>query len=75
MKLPTGLVAIPKYKYKLTKIEVTMETKDLVICRDCKHFGQRLCGERIVGGWCFHWNGQTDSKGWCFLAEREGEQA
>ena len=59
MKLPTGLVAIPKYEYKLTKIEVTMETKELVICEDCKHFGQRMCGDRIVGGWCFHWNGQT----------------
>ena len=82
-KLPGPKVLIPKYKDIGTEIEVTIEQKDLVFCKNCKYFEYDsvakvdgiplIVAHEICKRWC---DGcKTSEDGFCFLGEaKESEE-
>ena len=79
MKLPSGWIFKIKSTTNATPVEVTKS--DLILCRDCKYFElnhfDNMNGIPLITAHeiCTRWGDgcKTDSNGFCFLAEQEGE--
>lgn len=74
MAIPDGVVLI----YHPEKKSIKVESRTLVLCKDCKFFeydhpyiiqGIPILGHEVCNAWgdgC-----KTDENGWCFLGERK----
>lgn len=75
MELPDGFVFTTEYTVnKATTIDVTIDVEidksELVKCKHCKHCEY----DAEIGLLCAIWNySKTESDGWCYKGEKDGE--
>ena len=65
-----GLILIAKSKNK--KTSVIFDQRELVMCRNCKHYNTTFCGAGF--GWCERLDRGTNDNWFCADGEREHEK-
>lgn len=69
MKLPDGWVLIAHMDAKAIKVDV--EKRELVMCRNCKHYETEAIGIGI--GWCNELAIAQDGEFWCKKGEKRSD--
>lgn len=79
MRIPDGIIS----EYIPERASITIESTELIKCKHCKYYVEDVVNEVIPGvpiimghNMCTKWgNGcKTDPEGYCFMAEKEGEE-
>jgi hypothetical protein len=79
MRIPDGIIS----EYIPERASITIESTELIKCKHCKYYVEDVVNEVIPGvpiimghNMCTKWgNGcKTDPDGYCFMAEKEGEE-
>lgn len=76
MKFPDGYILECEYEDCITEVKVTMHTKDLIRCKDCRHFepynGRKdgMCNYKRMTT-CGELSFNTEPDEYCSLAERK----